>query len=154
MQFRKGVLRILRSIQMQLAAALARILPTQQEHAQPTNQPQLVSDQALEAWSELQCLAHRLDYQDLFDFYPDTVIFDGGKLFDAIEIHGISPDGNGAHNIENGDPVYFSIFVRAIEGGIECVGDFGQPKHAIEKANLLADQYGWKVFNHLTNRLM
>lgn len=141
---------------MQLAAALARIQQSQQPNHQPAPSNVPLSDSAVNAWTAMQCSGEWL-YFDLYDFFPEAVIDDKAK-FSAIELHGVRPvvasNGQETVTIDNENPAYYSVFVRKVQGGTECIGEFGQEEDAVYCAHTVAKTYDWKVFNFLKAQLM
>ena len=85
----------------------------------------------------------------LNDAYADPII-DDESLFDGIEIHGVrdtstSPSDGSCFEVDNQDPDQFSVYVHLVEGGVECVGDFGTATLAAVYATQLADRHHWPI---------
>jgi hypothetical protein len=95
----------------------------------------------------------------LNDRYADSIIKDKSSDFDAVEIHGVrnlhAPDDPAGtrYEIDNDDPEMISVYVHCVEGGIDCVGDFGSYVLASAYAKELSNQYNWPIYDYIDNEL-
>jgi hypothetical protein len=87
---------------------------------------------------------------NLNDKYAESVEGDFYK-YDALEIHGvrvlhksINPKGS-ICEIDDENPQYFSVYVHACRGGVECVGDFSKYELAKQYAEELSQKYQWEI---------
>lgn len=93
------------------------------------------------------------------DRYADSIIKENSSDFDGIEIHGVrnlhAPDdpAGTCYEIDNDEPEMISVYVHCVEGGIECVGDFGSYDLASSYAKELSNQFHWPIYDHIDNEL-
>ncbi len=93
------------------------------------------------------------------DRYADSIIKENSSDFDGIEIHGVrnlhAPDdpAGTCYEIDNDEPEMISVYVHCVEGGIECVGDFGSYDLASAYAIELSNQYNWPTYDYIDNEL-
>jgi hypothetical protein len=93
---------------------------------------------------------------NLNDKYAESV--DGDfYLYDALEIHGvkilhhsINPKGS-CLELDNESPDFYSVYVQARRGGIECVGDFGKYELAKQYAEELSKKFEWRIADFVEN---
>lgn len=83
--------------------------------------------------------------------YAESIIADRVQSYDALEIQGVRdlnepdcPEGT-CCEVDNENPLFFSVYAHLKEGGVECVGDFGTHLLAEQYAKELALKYGWPV---------
>lgn len=91
-------------------------------------------------------------HQLLNDGYAETII-DDPALYDAVEIHGVrninAPGDNGTRfEVDNENPEHFSVYAHLVEGGAECVGDFGTHELASAYAIQIAKTYQYPIYNY------
>ncbi|NNM52102.1 MAG: hypothetical protein HKM02_07740 [Pseudomonadales bacterium] len=86
----------------------------------------------------------------LDDRYAEAIIGNRQDEYDALEIHGVRNlylpgDSRGTCcEVDEDNPQFFSVYVHAKAGGIECVGDFATHNLARSYAKELADKYQYK----------
>ena len=82
----------------------------------------------------------------LNDRYADAIMQDPSQ-YDAVEIHGVrdlkpSDDSIGTVcEVDEDDPEFFSVYVHLVAGGLECIGDFGNRKLAVDYAADIDKKY-------------
>lgn len=76
----------------------------------------------------------------LHDTYPPEKLDD----YDAVEIRGVQQH-EGHCEVNDLDPHFFSVYLHVKEGGVNCVGDFGQ----FAWANRYAEAFGLPVHNYV-----
>ena len=85
--------------------------------------------------------------------YADSIIGGNPQLYDALEIHGVrnlndEDDPDGTHyEVDDENPVLFSVYVHCVAGGIECIGDFSTHELATSYANEISATYNWAVLH-------
>lgn len=95
--------------------------------------------------------------ESLNDRYADAIIGDCPHEYDGIEIQGVRnhfPEGDPRGTciaVDANDPQFYSVYVRDISGGSECVGDMGTYALAQAYANELSGNYGWPISDFTTN---
>lgn len=91
------------------------------------------------------------DLAEVNDRYAETILSFCTHMYDAIEIHGVRDmlAGTGSDGtdfvIDNANPQLFSVYVRAIEGGVDAVGDHSTYALAADYARELSAKYQWVV---------
>lgn len=91
-------------------------------------------------------------HQLLNDGYAETIIQDPA-LYDAIEIQGVrnlndANDEETMFEVDNENPEQFSVYAHLVEGGVECVGDFGTHELASAYAIQIAKTYQYPIYNY------
>lgn len=69
----------------------------------------------------------------------------------AIEIHGVREEDD-VCEVSTEAPHFFSTYVHLIEGGTQCVGDFGSYGKAKAHAETLAQRHGWPIYSFVPER--
>lgn len=83
--------------------------------------------------------------------YATAIIGDAPQIYDAIEIRGVRVVGRdpstGKTELEVDDvnPVFWSVYLHRKEGGVECVGDFATRPLADAYAHELSQTYGYRI---------
>lgn len=91
------------------------------------------------------------DLPEVNDRYAETILSFCTHMYDAIEVHGVRDmlAGTGTDGtdfvIDNESPQLFSVYVRAIEGGVDAVGDHSTYALAADYARELSAKYQWVV---------
>jgi hypothetical protein len=69
--------------------------------------------------------------------------------FDAIEVHGVRDacvDPPGTHfEVDDENPESYSVYLHRNAGGVECVGDFGNRRAAMDYARELHREHRWRI---------
>lgn len=91
----------------------------------------------------------------IFDRYVLAIVGKEHKNYNAIELYGvrsyaIGQDDATIYEIDNQTPTSFSVYVRNVGGGIECVGDFSRFSDAERYAVELNQQFGWPISNFIS----
>lgn len=86
----------------------------------------------------------------IFDRYVQAIVGKDHERYDMIEIHGVRNyaldlDRPTNYEIDNKTPTSFSVYVRIVGGGIECVGDFSHYGDAYTYAVELNKQFDWPI---------
>jgi hypothetical protein len=93
----------------------------------------------------------------IFDRYAHSVIGCYARHYDTVEVHGVRNFASGADNatcyeIDNLMPTSFSVYVHLKDGGLDCVGDFGNYADAVQYSAEVSAEYGWPVWNQVLNQ--
>lgn len=105
-----------------------------------------------------QQVATEGDLPEVNDRYAKTILSFCTHMYDAIEVHGVRDKlaGSGVDGtdfeIDNENPELFSVYVHAIEGGVDPVGDHSTYALAAEYARELSAEYQWAVRDFVPNK--
>lgn len=100
---------------------------------------------------------------DIFDRYADSIVGSNRQLYDALEVHGVRNYATGIedgthYEIDNINPISFSVYAHVKDGSVECVGDFTRYTDATKYGKELSSAYNWPLRNfvleqHRTSKL-
>lgn len=78
------------------------------------------------------------------------IIIDDTKLYDALEVHGVTreTDGKTEHcEVNDEAPEFYSVYAHLVQGGVECIGDFEKASDAFSYAEEIRRQHNneWPI---------
>lgn len=91
---------------------------------------------------------------DTAEKWADSII-EKPEDYDRIEVHGVRQiadphSGDTLVEVDDDNPEFWSVYVHLIEGGVECIGDFGRLEAARKYALEISDKHGWETDDYTT----
>jgi hypothetical protein len=116
-------------------------------------------NQHLAAAAADQQVAIEGDLPEMNDRYAETILSFCTHMYDAVEMHGVrdqlagTGDEGTNFEIDNEHPQFFSVYVHAVDGGVDAVGDHSTYALAADYARELSTRYQWAVRDCVPSKL-